>query len=448
MRFKKTFVSLFIIMIVALLTCSAANARELKPDEIISAANIDRMLNDTFEGKKLSDLLTDKQQWRIRKTKLKIRLMNSEPWPVDKRWIEANKKYNGTAKYNAQTGLVEGYVAGECFSNITMDDPNAGMKLLWNSQKTGGYPRGDDQWIPNFIFLFIDGDKGLTKTQKWAMLRVNMQGRLTGDSPFGDPNDPNIMTKTSLFAWAPYDIAGLGTYAVRYHDGRMDDTWAYLRSVRRTRRTSGGGWFDPIGGTDMLQDDKEVLDVNPTWYKGAKLLGKRFILHPCRSLNPAWDPKMPAPWNIEDDTIRSINLAEAPYWNPNTDFERWMPREVWVIEVITPDAHPYGKKILYLDTQIPLMLQAEAYDKKGDFWRQVLFCMTPIKTNDGGWGVLSNNCHVIDYQRNSATVAVHAHTTQWNAGVDPKDLTVQVLQQASGGQWRNIAKKQIKRENP
>ena len=444
MRFKNTFALLGLILIITVMTCPASIAGEIDEGTLITKENLDSNLNNTFDGHKLSDLLTDIQEMLIREQGLRMRLQHSEPWPVDERWIEANKKYGGSAKFNPETGLVEGYVAGECFPNVSIDDPHAGMKLLWNSQKTGGYPRGDDQWIPSYSFVFIDGDKGVTRTQKWAMIRISYQGRLSGEPVI----DPDIYTATTLFAWEPYDIAGLGSFIYRYHDGRMDDTWAYLRSVRRVRRCSGGGWFDPIGGTDLLQDDKEVLDVNPTWYEGVKVLGKRHILHVCRSSYPGNDPKMPCPWQKEDDTFPGLDLAHPPYFNPNPDLNPFMPREVWVLEVITPDAHPYGKKILYMDTQIPLMLEAEAYDKKGDFWRWVNFCLTPIRTNDGGWGVLSNICFATDYQRNASTVAIHPNTTQWNVGLDPQDLNVRILEQAAGGAWRKMAKHTVEFPNP
>ena len=98
----------------------------------------------------------------------------------------------------------------------------------------------------------------------------------------------NIAQKTYFVAHYPQDIRGLGLFSVRYNqaDSKVpDDSYAYLKSVRRVRRLSGGAWMDPIGGTDQLYDDWDIWDAAPTKYKSNKLIEKRWVLA-CAMLLP------------------------------------------------------------------------------------------------------------------------------------------------------------------
>ena len=65
--------------------------------------------------------------------------------------------------------------------------------------------------------------------------------------------DGSIYRKVMIFNLAPQDVAGTGAYIQRYDDGRVDDSWAYIKSIRRVRRMSGGTWMDPIPGNGHVE---------------------------------------------------------------------------------------------------------------------------------------------------------------------------------------------------
>ena len=412
-----------------------ANAEELKEGTVITAANLDEMKSKTFEGKTIESMLSPMLESWIRDWALKMPLRHSEPFPVDERWIALTKKYSGQTKLDAEKRNLTGFVGGcpfpeyqTCFGPITdeaMKDPDAALKIVWNTQRNGGYPRGDLQWVPDYEFIFINADTGVERAQEWGFIVLHMQGRLNGEPVIDDL----IYKKNPLFAVKPYDIAGLGTFTVRYADGRKDDVWAYLRNFRRTRRLSGGVWMDPIGGTDLLQDEIEVMNVHPSWYKGYKILGKRHVLAICHSKRPSIDRSLKG-----REGYHGIDHANFPHWNP---VDAWEPREVWVIESIMPKEHVYSRKVMYMDAQIPLPLFAENYDQKGNPWKMNFFGMTPIKSDDGGWGVLSNTGHTFDMKRRHGTCFLHTMDTVWNKqGVEPDDVTVGMLEQAAGRKWK------------
>lgn len=405
---------------------AVAAAAELSAGTVIDKGNIDKVKNDTFEGKTIGSMLPEKVEFLIRNYNLKLTLRRSEPVPKDPRWIEATRKYAGDVKFDSKTRRISGYKAGLAFPNVDMNDPNAAVKLMWNADRAGGYPRGDLQDYPQFAFLFIDGDKGIERVQHWALIRNFMTGRIDGQPVLGDGS---IQYTQLLFAHYPYDIRGLGTFTVRYNDGRPDDISAYIKSVRRTRRLSGGAWADPIGGTDQLADEIEIMSAYPLWYPQYKLLGKRWMLAVAHSRVPPWNEEA----KTQQEQFPNVDLSGPPYWNP---VDEWEPRQVYVIEATPPKEHPYSRKVMYLDADTWVFYFAEAYDKKGELWKTLIFNQRPIKTQDGGWGVISNQGHTIDYQRRHATIFVHGKPSKFNTpGVGPNDVTLGVLEAAGRGRF-------------
>jgi len=394
-----------------------ASAEELKAGTVISAANIDKVKNDTFEGHKIGDMIPDKLDMQIRKYNQKLKLRHSAEVPIDKRLVEATK--NSKAVYDPKTRTVQGWVAGAPFPNVKADDPNAADKLMWNHHY--GQPHGNFQRYPDFAFVFIDGKKGVERTQIWTWNRYFMKGRLGEKSTI--EGDGKTFTKVLMFAKFPKDIAGLGTFTIRYDSPGFEDSWAYLKSVRRVRRLPGGTWMDPLGGTDMLNDDQESFNAYPTWYKSYKLLGKRWVLGVAHSGLPNW---IEGKQELKDKFPR-IDTVNPPYWN---SIDEWEPREVWVIEAVPPQEHPYSKKILYLDAQLNRFLFMEAYDRKGEFWKWMDVHLASIKADDGSPAVFSALGFIIDTKKNHATVWVVPQTVSIVNASKPDALSLGMLEAA------------------
>lgn len=414
----KTLASAVILLCAGLAT--AASAAALNPGDKIQASNLDARQTDTFEGHTISDLLNDRMQELIRNEGLVITLAASKPVVLGKDYMEATKANAGKATYNPDTRLVEGWVAGIPFPDVSADDPNAAAKLIWN-----GYyaqPIKNIQDYPSYAYLYISEKSGLERRQVWRFLRYYMKGRLGTDQVV--EGDGSILSKTLMYATYPNDIRGLGLFVQRYDSPKLEDSWAYLKSVRRTRRLSGGTWMDPIGGSDQLNDDIEIFNAHPSWYASYKLLGKRWLLVTPNSSAVTWDKG--AKGNAE---FPVIDLEHAPYWNP---VDSWEPREVWVIEAITPPEHPYSKKVLYMDTQFPRIYLAEAYDKKGDFWKWMYYGLKTIKTADGDKGMISATGFTIDYQRRHATAFILGPEAMLNTtGIKAEDVNLQQLEKVS-----------------
>jgi hypothetical protein len=408
---------LWLSLLASSMLFSAAQAAELQPGAVINASNLNTRMNDTFEGHKISDLLTERQAYLIANEGLSITIKASTPIKLGDDYVAATEQYSAQANYNPDTRMMEGWVAGMPFPNVSEDDPHAAEKLIWNHHVA--QPTKNFQDYSQFAYLFIDDETGLERTQEWVLQRYYMKGRLGEDTT--EQGDGDILWKQLLYATYPNDIRGLGLHTIRYDSPKLDDSWAYIKSVRRTRRLSGGTWMDPIGGTDQLNDDIEIFNAHPTWYPEYKLVEKRTILVVANSQSIPWKPD-----SSGDAAFPIVDLANGPHWNPT---DQWEPREVWVIEAIAPPEHPYSKKVMYMDTQFPRFYMADVYDRRGEFWKWMNYNLRTIETEDGDRGIVSNAGFTIDYQRRHATIFVLAPNARLNTqGVDADSISLRTLQ--------------------
>lgn len=358
---------------------------------------------------------------------LTLKIGHSKKIQMDPKYVEATQKLSKNVKFNPADRTMSGWTAGMPFppESIKMDDPNAGDKVIWNLRAA---TYGATMDLRNISFTFISGDKGVERVQRWQSQRYYMEGRLDGGP--STVGDGSIAQKTYLFATSPQDIRGLGTFSVRYNQpdsAKPDDTWAYLKSVRRTRRLSGGAWMDPIGGTDQLYDDWDIWDAFPTKYRANKLVGKRWVFAIAHS------PEVSVDLSKKDtlEEFPSIGLKDAPYYFPAKHIV-WEPREVYVVEGTPPPQHPYSKKVVYMEVDFPRPYLGEMYDQKGEFWKFMVFQNRPDVGEDGYKAVMPVVGHVIDVKRK--------HSTTWSAnmksnpkGVKETDVSLEKLEQVATG---------------
>lgn len=391
-RYTRPFARWSLIMGLGLFPAWAA-AAEVAPGTVIDASSIDRLKGEHFEGRTIGSMLTERTEEMIRKHGLYLKLRKSEAIAPDPRLSEATRKYAGQVSFDPSTRSVKGWVAGLPFPEIAQDDPHAGEKLIWNMRY--GSMMGD-QPVEDLHFLMIDLDKGLDRIQKWQIKRYMMVGRLAGQPTEGDGSE---YSRTLLYATYPHDIRGIGTFTIRYSDAaRVDDSWVYVKSVRRVRRLSGNAWMDPIGGTVSLNDDIDGWDSPPSWYPTVRLLGKRWILAVAHGKPAIADGK-----GSPEESYPQVDFRTAPYINTH---DEWEPREVWVIEGVPPDEHPYGRKVVYMDTAFPRIYMAEMYDKKGEFWKYFTWHQSVVKGHDGFLAIGPLQGEQVDLKARKATIFV------------------------------------------
>jgi len=390
--------ALFLFIAVAPLVYSA----ELPAGTVISKDNIDKIINDTFEGHTIKSLLSDVQLMQIRDWNLKIKIKNSSEQKTDPRYIEATKKFKGTLKYDPATNECSGFQAGKPFPDMTADDPDYASKLVWRFYY--GARTGNTQYYPHH-WLFTNSKTGLERLQEWFWLRYYTKGVLPnfarGESPVVNEE---YISKTLFFVTAPFDLKGVGLFTLRYDSPKLEDSWVYVKSVRRTRRLSGGAWIDPVGGTDVLYDDIFIINARPSWYTSFKVLETKHVLVAANqkirhgdTIN--FDPK----YKGTADAYKSVDVENAPHWNPSTLVE-WEPIEVHIIECIPPERHPYSKRVIYMDTRDPVVYMGDCYDKAGAIWKFLLYTMSPYKSHDGFWTFIPYEGFCSDFKQRHASI--------------------------------------------
>jgi hypothetical protein len=390
------------------------NAEEVPTGYIVTKANLASVDKQTFDGHNLGSMIPPSMRKMI-ELGLTLKLAPTKPVIQPPSLIAATEKYSGNVKYDRATRRISGYVAGIPFPNLSDKDPDVAEKAIWN-QFYSALQLVDVLQVSTRVYA-IDGTKGVERTFDL----VNSQLKLThryGVEPVAPKflGDGNIFRKVLIFNLAPQDVAGTGAYIQRYDDGRLDDSWAYIKSIRRIRRMSGGTWMDPIPGTDLLNDDSACIDAFPTWYPKYKFIGKQWVLALVHGTAPG------APGTTIENYL---NIKEAPFWNPIN--ENWEPREVFVIDGTPPDAHPYSRKRFYFDIQANGMLMCDLYDKKGQLWRFFPMVYSPTLMADGEPGSGSNFVWITDLQRMHSTYVHSLYHRQNEARANPADWAPEAL---------------------
>jgi hypothetical protein len=406
-------------MIAAVLSlhCLESAATELSDGFVIDQSNLDAIQEDTFEGHKIKDLLTDRMAAWIKNYGLKMPLRHSAPIELDPRYIKATEENNGKAHYNSATKTVDGYVSGIPFPNIDTNDPDAAYKLIWNHRLAN--PVTPDVWIADAPITITTQNGGISKQLRGSNYRYRMRGRYTGSQTnLSDAEHIRLVLALSQ----PYDVAGLGIFQIQYANGQPDDVYVYVKSLRRVRRVSGSGaWMDPQPQMDLLNDDNQGIDAWPGWYRDFKLKGERWLL----AVVHAPDPNEPHRF---EDRVE----MKPPYWNPIG--VTWEPRQVYVIEATPPPEHPYGKKILYMLKEMPTFVLSEIYDKKGQFWRIWRQSYAQIKSVDGFPGIGFIHSQAIDFQFERATYIDAQHYVINDPKITANQFNPNILSKFAAGQ--------------
>jgi hypothetical protein len=235
MRIQRTTIVAAMLAVLAM----PAAAAELPEGTVIGADNIDKIKNDTFQGHAIASLLTERMEWRIRNSGMRMPLAKTKEIAIDPKWAKASQANAGKTKINRDKCVVDGWGGGMPFPNIDEKDPEAAEKIVWNWHL--GQLYGDVAEALDWTQLLVDGAKGIHAEPTAEFSRYNMKGRLDGKTE-GDGSERG---RQLLYFKSPSDMKGLGTFTVMYDSAKMNDVWAYIPAVRRIRRLSGGAWMDP-----------------------------------------------------------------------------------------------------------------------------------------------------------------------------------------------------------
>lgn len=301
--------------------------------------------------KRWSHVLTPAMQWAAHRgvtaEVIEPKSIAMEPWRV-----AATERYAGQVTLAPDKKSLRNYVAGLPFPNVTTDDPDVAIKVMFNFENRVNFDDLDGQDF-GCITGAIDSNDGLTTRRDGRfghLRRLYYTGRLLVDPKPTIPNNESIRYRESLFpVIQPFNNKGAGFSYIRYLDGRQDDAWLYLPAARRVRRLSTAQRSEGIFGTDLDLDSYGGFAGNPAWFDWT-LLGKKTLL---------------APFHAKHEPIQ--------WCGKPGDFmfcDAWEPREFYIIAArsLIP-GYNFSLRVLYVEVETYGIPFTEVYDNDGQLWR-------------------------------------------------------------------------------
>jgi uncharacterized protein DUF1329 len=230
---------------------TADDAKDLLPSEIYNHYKKGEYTNGVVDfpdsAFQWDDGIPDANQWNREHL-----VLDASKQPVDK-----------------DTGKRPDYITGHPFPDIKEDDPDAAVKVVWNTIYTvynGGNSRNvtDLNWV---------SPTGLDRSAGQDVTFLYYDGQPKHYIPPANPD--NLLFQFLALTLNPTDLQGTSALSWRYKDPeKRDASWAYVPALRRVRSVSPANRSDGFLGSDLSQDDGNFFDGKPEDFNW-KLIGRR-----------------------------------------------------------------------------------------------------------------------------------------------------------------------------
>ena len=244
-------------------------------------------------------------------------------------------------------GALQNYVAGRPFPALNADDPQVGLKAVWNLRYRD---QGDDaqMWATNSL---VNGNGNTERSQTFAFFSLYGMHRPDSAKNLPQWEKQGIYTKQYTRMLAPSDSEGNQILSVQPDsDFLLHDQWAYDPTTRRTRKIVYTPYISPGRGVVLIEDRSGFLGYIHAY--DWKYLREQTVLTPgpIRASAPTWGGR--GNWYLVDP---------------------WELRRAVVVEATPKISHPlYSRRILYIDVQTSLPLFSFTYDHEGQHKRSFM----------------------------------------------------------------------------
>jgi uncharacterized protein DUF1329 len=286
-------------------------------------------------------------------------------WPPP--YLEATEKYSAQVRLTPDHRSLAGYVAGQPFPLIDVNDPDIATKIIWNNVFR---PITTDDYDLRFYDCDSAYERQGAQQQQIEYFQIGhyMGYDLVGRTEVEPtPIDPDFKTTGRYWLFglypilAPNEIRGTGLIRWRYADPRKgDDTWSLQSGSRRVRRI-----------------DESILSSSTTSGTSAH----------------AWDPDHYSGFNPkteqytykflgEKNMLATIHALHSPEVRCPTDGgtsacpEAWEMRHVYIVEA-KPDRTQTNaldsRTVIYLDGEMWFEPYIDTYDRGGHLFRNHIY---------------------------------------------------------------------------
>jgi hypothetical protein len=288
-------------------------------------------------------------------------------WPPP--YKDATEKYSSQVRLSQDHRSLLGYVSGQPFPLIDVNDPYVGTKIVWNNVFR---PISSD----DYDLRFFDCQSEYVKTGADQNVIDDIQvGHYAGYNLVGrtevepQPIDPDYKTTNRLWLFAlypvlqPQDARGAGIIRWRYaNPDRGDDSWSWTPGTRRVRRVDEAILSTATGA--QTYDPDHYSGFNPkTEEYDYKFLGEKEMLACVHAKN---SPEVTCP--------SDGGATACP--------ENWEMRHLYIVNA-SPRRDMKGSKgaldkntVLYLDSEVWFEPYIDTYDRKGQLWRTHVYWLT------------------------------------------------------------------------
>lgn len=276
-------------------------------------------------------------------------------WP--RPYTEATEKYSAQVRLTADSRSLAGYIAGQPFPIVDVNDPLAAEKMIWNEVfrpiSTDDYDlRWFDcdsvYWGRNTAF------REITDIEIGHYAGYNEVGR-TEVEPM--PIDPDFKATGRYYmallypVLAPASDRGTGILKFRYaNPNKDDDSWSWNPGSRRIRRLSYALSDSATGAQSYDPNHYEAWSGKPEDYD-FKFLGEKTMLAAV-DIHHGVDVRCPT----------DGGASHCP--------DAWQLRRLYMIEA---KARPgrfasslYSREIIYLDSEADFPMFVDMYDHRGE----------------------------------------------------------------------------------
>lgn len=369
------------------------------PGMVIDSSNVDQV----------KDALDEQTYGFVKAGDYQIKVAPTINFDLHSKYIEASKK-NGDVGFDAEGNLTN-YISGRPFPHPPKaEDPQAGLKLIWNFQY--GVSLGDLFCMEPFYFRMRDMRSGdLERTIKFDRLCFQRKAyrAVLEPTPEITPNPDGIYRAQYLRVSEPFDLKDTQLLIHKYKDdAKRTNGWLYLGFQRRVRRLATGQTTDSYLGTDLMIEDFEGYNGRVTDFNW-EYLGTKTLLMPMLAYDSI--PEADLSSEMEHEGFKYVDFRGKGNCFLQVP---WMLRQVYVVKASPKDpSHPLSHRIHYFDAQTNDLPMNHIYDRKGEFWKWFAIAQShpdhQMPVNKGAGVTFPDAASMVDVQSQRCT-SIHFHS--------------------------------------
>jgi hypothetical protein len=341
----------------AVLAVSTPSQAQVKPGDFITPDN----------AEKVRDVVSPGVFYKVQNgMTMKIVPTERVDWPPP--YMDATEKYSAQVRLTPDHKSLVGYVAGQPFPLIDVNDPDIATKIVWNNVFR---PITTDDYDLRFYDCDSSYERRGPQQQQIEYFQIGhyMGYDLVGRTEVQPtPIDPDFKTTGRYWLFglypilAPNEIRGTGFIRWRYADPRKgDDSWSVSAGSRRVRRVDESilSSSTTAGGTSAhAWDPDHYSGFNPkTEQYSYKFLGEKNMLATIHALH---SPEVRCPTDG--------GTSACP--------EAWEMRHLFVVEA-KPDRTQTNaldaRTVIYLDSEMWFEPYIDTYDRGGHLFRSHIY---------------------------------------------------------------------------